>query len=132
MPSLLSRLRGWAARLARELAALALAYRNPRTPLAARIAIALVLAYALSPIDLIPDAIPVLGLVDDLVILPLGIALAIRLLPADVLRDARAASTAAPLRALRRQLGRAGTLAIVALWLLLAVGLVLTLVRRLA
>ena len=64
-----------------ELAALYLAYRDPRTPWYARVAAILVIAYALSPIDLIPDFIPVLGYLDDLVILPLGIFIAIKLIP---------------------------------------------------
>jgi uncharacterized membrane protein YkvA (DUF1232 family) len=65
------------------------ALRHPRTPLAAKLVAALVVGYALSPIDLIPDFIPVLGLLDDLVLLPLGIALCLKLLPADVMAECR-------------------------------------------
>ena len=72
-----------------ELAALYLAYRDPRTPWYARVAAILVIAYALSPIDLIPDFIPVLGYLDDLVILPLGIFIAIKLIPAEIMASAR-------------------------------------------
>ena len=75
--------------LKRETLALWHALRHPRTPLAAKIVATLVVAYALSPIDLIPDFIPVLGLLDDLVLLPLGIALCLKLLPADVLAECR-------------------------------------------
>lgn len=81
-------------RRARELKAqtlaLYLAARDPRTPWYARLLVAGVVAYALSPIDLIPDFIPVLGYLDDLVLVPAGIALAIRLIPAPVLAECRA------------------------------------------
>ncbi len=63
------------------------AARDPRVPWYAKAVVALVVAYAVSPIDLVPDFIPVLGYVDDLLLLPLGIALAIRLIPADVWRE---------------------------------------------
>lgn len=77
------------ARLKREVLTLWLAGRDPRTPLAAKLLAAAVAAYALSPIDLIPDFIPVLGLLDDLIILPAGIWLALRMVPPDVLADCR-------------------------------------------
>ena len=70
--------------------ALLLAYRDPRTPWYAKALAVLVAAYALSPIDLIPDFIPVLGQLDDLLLVPLGIALAVRLIPREVLADCRA------------------------------------------
>jgi uncharacterized membrane protein YkvA (DUF1232 family) len=69
--------------------ALYLAARHPATPWYARMAVAVVVAYAFSPIDLIPDFIPVLGYLDDLVLVPLGIALAIRLIPASVMEECR-------------------------------------------
>lgn len=69
--------------------ALSIAYRDPRTPWRARVVIACVVGYALSPIDLIPDPIPVLGYLDDLVLLPLGVLLAVRLIPSGVWADAR-------------------------------------------
>ncbi len=75
------RLKHWARALKREVVALWIAARDPRTPRAARIVAAMVAACALSPIDLIPDFIPVLGLLDDLLIVPLGILLAVRLIP---------------------------------------------------
>jgi uncharacterized membrane protein YkvA (DUF1232 family) len=67
--------------------ALYLAARDPRVPWYAKAIVVLVVAYAVSPIDLIPDFIPVLGYLDDLLLLPLGIALAIRLIPAEVWQD---------------------------------------------
>ena len=72
-----------------ETYALYLAYQDPRVPWAARLIIALVIVQALSPIDLIPDFIPVLGYLDDLIIIPLGITLAVRLIPAEVMKACR-------------------------------------------
>lgn len=92
---MLDRWRRWARRLKREVYALYLSLRHPRTPWYARLVIAAVIAYALSPLDLIPDVIPVLGLLDDLILLPLGLALAVRLIPADVLAECRAEAEAA-------------------------------------
>ena len=86
--------RAWARRLKRETYTLYLAYRDPRVPWYARVVAACVVAYAFSPIDLIPDFIPVLGYLDDLVLVPLGIALAIRLIPPPVLADCRARAAA--------------------------------------
>lgn len=73
-----------------EAAALALAARDPRVGWPARVVLFLTVAYALSPVDLIPDVIPVLGYADDLLIVPLGLLLARRLVPAEVLVDCRA------------------------------------------
>ena len=78
-----------ARRLKNEIMTLNLAARDPRTPWHAKAIIVCVVAYALSPIDLIPDFIPVLGYLDDLLLLPLGIYLALKLIPAEVLTDAR-------------------------------------------
>lgn len=86
---LLDRLKQAADRLKTEIAVLAIVYRDPRTPWFARAVIFFVIAHTLSPIDLIPDFIPVLGYLDDLVIVPLGIALAIRLVPKEVFVEAR-------------------------------------------
>ncbi len=86
---LLPKLREQASRLKRELHALWLAYSDPRTPRSARLLIVCIIAYALSPIDLIPDPIPIIGHLDDLILLPLGIALAIRIIPDSVMADCR-------------------------------------------
>jgi uncharacterized membrane protein YkvA (DUF1232 family) len=72
-----------------ELYALYLAYRDPRVPWYGRLWAAVVVAYAFSPIDLIPDPIPVLGYVDDLILIPLGILIALRMIPADVMAESR-------------------------------------------
>jgi uncharacterized membrane protein YkvA (DUF1232 family) len=88
----MSRLETWKARarqIKRDTYALYLAARDPRTPWPARLLAAVVVAYAFSPIDLIPDPIPILGYLDDLVLIPLGIALTIKLIPPDVLAEAR-------------------------------------------
>jgi uncharacterized membrane protein YkvA (DUF1232 family) len=86
-------LRDWSARLKRDVLALWIAARDPLTPRAARWLAAVVAAYAISPIDLIPDFIPVLGYLDDLILVPLGIALAIRLIPLDLLDEFRRQAT---------------------------------------
>ncbi len=80
--------------LKRDVHALALAARDPRVPLAAKLLALAVVGYALSPIDVIPDFIPVLGSIDDLVLLPLGILLAVRMVPPDVMAELRARATA--------------------------------------
>jgi hypothetical protein len=85
----MGRLRDWARRLQGETLALYLAARDRRTPWYARLLVAGIVAYALSPIDLIPDFVPVLGYLDDVILLPLGIALALRLIPAEVMAEAR-------------------------------------------
>ncbi len=92
-----------------------LAARHPRTPWYAKLLVAGIVAYAFSPIDLIPDFIPVLGLLDDLVLIPLGILLAIRLVPADVLAECRARA-----QERRKRVSRLAGAVIVAIWLTLA------------
>ncbi len=87
---MLARLKQAARALKREAILLRLAARDPEVPLVAKLVAGATAAYALSPIDLIPDFIPVLGLLDDLVIVPLGIRLALSLIPDDVLARLRA------------------------------------------
>lgn len=98
-----------------EVLGLYIAARDPRTPWLARLVILLVVAYALSPIDLIPDFIPVLGLLDDLLLVPIGIALALRLIPPHVMTDARAATPA--LTARIKRLGWVGLAVIMSIWI---------------
>ncbi|TAL71770.1 MAG: DUF1232 domain-containing protein [Rhodanobacter sp.] len=86
----MSRLRRWARELKRQTLVVYFAARDPRTPRLARLLAFAVAAYALSPIDLIPDFIPVLGYLDDLVIVPLGMLLVLRMLPVEVLASAQA------------------------------------------
>ena len=82
----------WVSVLKQDTYALYLASRDPRVPWTAKIVLIVVVAYALSPIDLIPDFIPVLGYLDDMILLPLGIALAIKLIPDEVWEECRAAA----------------------------------------
>ena len=88
--TLFDQLKSRARTLKKEVYAIASAARDPRTPWYAKALIFLTVAYALSPIDLIPDFVPVLGYLDDLLIVPAGIWLAIRLIPAEVMEEARA------------------------------------------
>jgi uncharacterized membrane protein YkvA (DUF1232 family) len=90
----LEHVRQWARTLRRDVLALYLAARDPRVPWYAKAVAACVAVYALSPIDLIPDVIPILGCLDDLVIVPLGIWMAIRLIPPVLLAEHRQAAMA--------------------------------------
>jgi len=92
---MLDQLKRRAGQLKAETYALYLAYRDPRVPWYARIFAACVVAYAFSPIDLIPDFIPVLGHLDDLILIPLGIVLALKMIPPAVMDDCRARAKAA-------------------------------------
>lgn len=87
--TLVQHLKARAAEYTCQIRTLYIACRDPRTPWLPKAITALVVAYALSPVDLIPDVIPVLGYLDDLVLLPLGIVLAIRLIPPAVLEESR-------------------------------------------
>lgn len=110
-----SKLREWARRIKRDVHALYIAAGDPRVPWHAKVVAVAVAAYALSPIDLIPDFIPVLGYLDDLVIVPLGILLAVKLVPTELMAEFRAAAD----RVERpRVLGRWGAALVVGLWVL--------------
>jgi uncharacterized membrane protein YkvA (DUF1232 family) len=85
----LASLKSWAQAIKRDVVALWIAARDPRTPFTAKLAAGLVAAYALSPIDLIPDFIPVIGYLDDLIIVPLGILLVVRMIPAPLMQELR-------------------------------------------
>lgn len=113
---MLDRLRPIARRLKAQALVVHFAARDPRLPWTVRLLALLVAAYALSPIDLIPDFIPVLGLLDDLVLVPLGVALVMRLTPPEVRADARRRAEAAA----ERPVARGMAVAIVALWLAVA------------
>jgi len=112
---LLERWRGWAKALKRETLALYLAMRDARTPWYAKLVAACVVAYALSPIDMIPDPIPVLGYLDDLVLIPLGVALVRWLIPPQVLADCREQADAGIDKKIR--IGFVGAAVIVVLWI---------------
>ena len=93
---MVGQLKQQAKRLKSEVTALVYAQRHPDTPWLAQIVALCVVAYALSPLDLIPDFIPVLGLLDDLILLPLGVYLALKLVPEHVMAEARAKATTSP------------------------------------
>jgi uncharacterized membrane protein YkvA (DUF1232 family) len=109
---MLERLKTWARALKRDVVALWLAAGDPRTPLGAKLLAGLVAAYALSPIDLIPDFIPVLGYLDDLLLVPAGIWLVVRLIPPELLVEFRAAAENR-----ERPRSVAGAIAIAAIWI---------------
>lgn len=113
MPGWLDTAKGWARRIKTDVIALWIAARDPRTPLIAKIVAGVVAAYALSPIDLIPDFIPVLGYLDDLLIVPLGILVAVSLIPPDLMIQFRDAAG----RLANRPASRAGLVAIIATWI---------------
>lgn len=119
---MLDRLKVRARELKQEAYAVYLAARDPRTPWYVKALVFFVVAHTFSPIDLIPDFIPVLGYLDDLIITPGGLWLAVRLIPADVLAEARA-TAAAP--SVEQRVGRVGTALIVLTWIVFAAGLIL-------
>lgn len=112
-----------ASQLKRETYALYLAYRDPRTPWYAKVFSALVVGYAFSPIDLIPDPIPILGYLDDLILLPLGIALAVKMIPPAVLEESRV--RAQEVMEQGKPVNKAAAAVIIAIWILLAAAVVL-------
>jgi len=111
-----------ARRLKREVRALYLAYRDPRTPWYGRLVAAIVVAYALSPIDLIPDFIPIVGYLDDLVLIPLGVWLALRMIPRAVMAECRLRAAAEVDAGL--PVNRAAAVVIVVIWMVVAALLV--------
>ncbi len=113
---LLRRLKLWARKLKTEVYALYLAYKDPRVPWYARVFTAIVVGYAFSPIDLIPDPIPVLGYLGDIILVPLGIALAVRMIPPHVLTECREKA-----RTLEdKPVNKIAAVVVVAIWVFLA------------
>jgi uncharacterized membrane protein YkvA (DUF1232 family) len=104
----------WARLVRRDAHALYFAARDPRVPWYAKTVAIAVAAYALSPIDLIPDFIPVVGYLDDLIIIPLGIALVVRMIPPHVMAEHRALADATQ----HRPVSRAAAIVIVAVWIM--------------
>ena len=117
---MLARLKIWARRLKLDVHAIYLAARDPRVPWYAKALALGVAGYALSPIDLIPDFIPVLGYLDDLIIVPLGVWAVVSLIPAEVLSECRAAACAAG----ERPTSKVAAVAIVTIWILTGAALV--------
>ena len=123
--TVVSRLRQRANMIKRDTYAVYFACRDPRTPWYAKVFAGGVVAYALSPIDLIPDFIPVLGYLDDLILVPLGIALAVKMIPGPVLVDCRARAQVAS----ERPRNRTAAAIIIVIWLA-AAGLLIWLAYR--
>lgn len=118
---LMNKAREASRRLRRDAHMLWIAARDSRTPFVAKAIAGLVAAYALSPIDLIPDFVPIFGMLDELVIVPLGLAVAIRLVPADLLAEFREQAD----RAVERPVSRLGAILTLGLWVTIAVFLAL-------
>ena len=114
--ALLASARDWARRIKRDILTVYFAARDPRTPWWVRGLAFMVAAYALSPIDLIPDFVPVFGYLDDLVIVPVGLMLVIRFLPSDVIESSRAKAAAVS----ERPYSRTASVVIIFVWLLCA------------
>jgi uncharacterized membrane protein YkvA (DUF1232 family) len=127
--SAIRRWKSWAGRLKLETYAIYLAYRDPRTPWHARLFAACVVGYAFSPIDLIPDVIPVLGYLDDLVLVPLGVSIALRMIPPHVLAECR--EEARTVLEQGKPTNRAAAVVIVGMWLLLAALTIVVVARAL-
>ena len=123
--TVVGRLRQRAKTIKRDTYAVYLACRDPRTPWYAKVFAGFVVSYALSPIDLIPDFIPVLGYLDDLILVPLGIALAVKMIPGPVLLECRAKAQIAS----ERPTNRIAAAIIIAIWLA-AAGVVIWLAYR--
>lgn len=110
-------LKRWARNVNRDVVALWIAARSPKTPPLPKVVAALVAGYALSPIDLIPDFIPILGYVDDLILVPLGIAWVVWLIPHSLMTEFRAEAS---LR-INRPTSRVAAIVVIAIWLFMAV-----------
>lgn len=120
--TLLQTLRQWASRIKQDSITLWFAYRHPETPWHVRLLCLLVVAYALSPIDLIPDFIPILGYLDDLLLLPLLIRLSVTLLPPSVISECRQQAVAWQSAQNQKPRSLLGALLILLLWSLLIYG----------
>lgn len=116
----------WARELKRDIVAVWIAARDPGTPIVAKVVGGIVAAYAISPIDLIPDFIPVLGYLDDLLIVPLGLMLAVRLIPDDLMIAFRERADTL----LERPRSILAAVVIVAIWILAGIGAGLLLLRQ--
>lgn len=109
---MLDRAKQWARSIRRDVIAVWIAARDPRTPWHVKALAAVVAAYAFSPVDLIPDVIPVLGYLDDLLLLPLGILLVVRMIPPDLMAEYRQAAQ----QVATRPVSRAGLALIIGIW----------------
>ena len=115
---MLEKIKARARALKNEAFAVYIAAKDPRTPWYARALIFFVVAHTFSPIDLIPDFIPIFGYLDDLVVTPLGLALAVRLIPAEVLEEARGKVAGS---GLERSVGYVGAVVVVIMWIVVLI-----------
>ena len=127
---LIEKLHTKAKALQREAFALYIAARDPRVPWYAKAFMGLVLAYAFSPVDLIPDFIPVLGYLDDLILVPLGITLALKMISPQVMSDARQLAEERMLQ--EKPVSRAGAALIIIIWLIIVLALIWWLASQLS
>lgn len=104
----------WAKKLKRDLIAIYMAMKNPKTPWYAKVMALVVVGYAFSPIDLIPDFIPILGYLDDALLLPIGIAITIRLIPKEIMAQARKEAENTPMHTGKHPVA---TAVIICIWL---------------
>ena len=123
---MLNRLKQRARALKNEAFAVYLAAKDPRTPWYAKALVFFVVAHTFSPIDLIPDFIPILGYLDDLIITPGGLWLAVRMIPPDVLAEAR---VTAATQGLDKSIGKVGAILIVSLWIIGIIAAVIFILR---
>jgi uncharacterized membrane protein YkvA (DUF1232 family) len=124
---MLERLKQWARSLETELYALYLAYRDPRVSWYARLLAICVVGYAFSPIDLIPDPIPILGYLDDLIIVPIGVWLVLKLIPKEVMAECRERAQSEIRKG--KPTNWVAASIIILIWILLAVGSVILVMR---
>lgn len=116
---MIEKLKTWARHLKHYLYALYLAYHHKDVPIIAKIIAVIVVSYALSPIDLIPDFIPIIGYLDDFILLPLGIVLAIKLIPEDIWNDCKNKAHHSTLKSLPRS--KTAAFVIISIWIIMAV-----------
>jgi uncharacterized membrane protein YkvA (DUF1232 family) len=121
------RLKKWARKLKTETYVLYYAYQDPRVPWYVKLLGAFVVAHTLSPIDLIPDFIPIIGYLDDLIITPLGLALAIKMIPEEVMLEARQ-KVETPMDEIPRA-GRVGMIIVLCIWFLVAILIILWIMK---
>lgn len=113
----MEKIKNWAKKLKQNLVALYFAYQNKQTPISAKILIFIVLSYALSPIDLIPDFIPILGYLDDIILIPLGISLSIKMIPNEIWEQSKKQADSSNIRKLPKS--KFGALSIILIWFLI-------------
>ena len=117
--TLIDKLKSWAWWLKKDVLTLWFSTKNPKTPLAPKIICIFIVAYALSPIDLIPDFIPILGYVDDLILLTVLILVAIRLIPKSIIQESRMKADEWLIKNLSKPKSHLGFLIVITIWLLI-------------